>query len=94
LRKHFREELKHGRERTASKIKALIWQHAQRGSLRAAIYLADRLCDLPAPRFRDPEDMPPPSQVTVIIKGGLPATIEPDGAAQDGPADDPESVGD
>jgi hypothetical protein len=53
----------------------MIFQHAARGSLRAAIYLADWLCPEFAPKYRDP-NQPPRSPVSIVIHGGLPSTID------------------
>jgi hypothetical protein len=71
LRKHFRDELKYGRQRLASQLKDAMLVHARNGSIRAIAYLLDRLGDLPAPK-RETEDQTPTQPIQIVIKGGLP----------------------
>jgi hypothetical protein len=73
FKKHFKDEIAHGRARTASRIKAMIFQHAARGNVRCLLYLADRLTNLGELAPREAET---PGNTTIIIRGGLPQTIE------------------
>ena len=69
LKKHFREELDHGHERTVSKLKSIIHAKAREGSIRAATYLLDRMGVWP-----DPENgAAAPHELKIHVIGGLAA---------------------
>lgn len=75
LRKYFSRELEIGRENTVAGLKATMLGHAQRGSIRAAQYLLDRLGGLefsPRMRLGGMDDAPPiavsaDAKITVYI---------------------------
>ena len=86
LRRHYRDELDNGVQRVGGSIKARILRAAENGSLRAMIYLADRLCPEFAPTWKMPEGIGngttvipggPGGGTTIIIRGGLPDEAEP-----------------
>lgn len=73
LRKHFRSELDHGREKVAAKLKGVLFHAAAReGSVRAATYLCDRMGLWPVPETAAAE----PQQLRVVVTGGLRAVEE------------------
>ena len=75
LRRYFRNELDHGRERVIAKLKGVLFEAASRqGSIRASTYLLDRMGIWPAPE----NAAAAPQQVQVIVRGGLAAIEEPD----------------
>jgi hypothetical protein len=73
LRRHFRHELGHGRERVVAKLKAVVYGRAKLGSMRACCYLLDRMLVWPEPT--EGERQP----VEVRIIGGLRAIASDQG---------------
>ncbi len=72
LRKHFRKELDHGRERIKARLKDTLLRQAMNGKVRALTFLIDRLCpELPRPAVRVEGNDGPPLTQTIIIRGGL-----------------------
>lgn len=107
LRKYFSRELEIGRENTVAGLKATMLGHAQRGSIRAGIYLLDRLGGLEfSPRLRlggMGDDAPPiafsaDAKITVYIpengRDKKPTPAEAEHAAPEPPADPDDPDGD
>lgn len=73
LRRHFADEIEHGREELISSLKAQIVQAAMRGSVRAGTWLLERLDpEQFAPRYRQPGE----SAETPIPLGDVDAKVE------------------
>lgn len=70
LRKYFRTELDNGAENTIASLKSVIYSAAEKGSLRAASYLLDRMGVWPTPENAGTAQQ---HELKINVVGGLAA---------------------
>jgi hypothetical protein len=70
LRKYFRAELDNGAENTVANLKSVIYAAADKGSLRAASYLLDRMGAWPKPESAGTAQQ---QELKIHVVGGLAA---------------------